>query len=166
MEGQSLCDRACSQDYFSGFSWQLPARRELVTFSLLRKTRRRFPRIEASVPIEVKAECGLVFNATTKDISQIGLLFGTGRNVFQQLTVNQRLSEKSQPVEVDIKLMLPMADNSSVEICTHCRIFQLRRVSSDCYHIGLEYTELSETDYNRLTQYIKNVAVSRKNWKM
>lgn len=130
------------------------------------KTRRRFPRVEAKLPIEVRAECGLVFNATTKDISQIGLLFDTGRKIFQQLTLNQRLSEKSQPVEVDIKLTLLMEDKSPVEICTHCRLFQLRRVSSDCYHIGLEYTKLSESDYDRLTQYIKDVATSRKPWKM
>jgi len=130
------------------------------------KTRRRFPRIEVSIPIEVRAECGLVFDAMTKDISQIGLLFATGRSIFQQLTVNQRLSEKSQPAEVDIKLILPMEDKRPIEICTHCRIFQLRRVSSDCYHIGLEYTKLSEPDYNRLTQYIKDVATSRKTWKM
>jgi len=122
--------------------------------------------VEVRLPIEVRAECGLVFNATTKDISQIGLLFDTGREIFQQLTINQRLSEKSQPVEVDIKLMLPLADNRSSEIYTHCRIFQQRRVSSDCYHIGLEFTKLSEPDYNRLTQYIKDVATSRKSWKI
>jgi len=127
------------------------------------KSRRRFPRIDASLPVEVRAECGLVFNAMTKNISQIGLLFATGRDTFEQLTVNQRMSDKSQPAEVDIKLRLPL-EGRSVEVSTHCRIFQLRRVSSDCYHIGLEYMELLESDYDELTHYIKDIATHNKNW--
>jgi len=120
-------------------------------------TRRRFPRIEVSLSIEIKAECGLIFNAITKNISQTGLLIVTDRNQFEQLTVNQRLSEKSQLAEVTIKITLPMEDGASINIHTHCRLFQFRRISRDCYHIGLEYMALSESEYDELTRYIQGV---------
>ncbi len=121
-------------------------------------TRRRFPRIEVSLSIEIKAECGLVFNAITKNISHTGLLIVTDRDTFEQLTVNQRLSEKSQPAEVNIKMILPMAEGASINTHTCCRLFQIRRVSKDCYHIGLEYMNLSKLEYDELTRYIQGVA--------
>ncbi len=98
-------------------------------------TRRRFPRIDVSVPVAVKAKCGLTFDAVTKNISQIGLLFITGQKTFEQLALNQRSSEKNQAAEVDIKITLPMESGVSIELFTHCRVFQLRRVSSDCYYV-------------------------------
>jgi len=118
-------------------------------------TRRRFPRIEVDLSVEIKAECGLVFTATTKNISQTGLLIVTDRDRFEQLTVNQRLSEKSQPVEVTITITLPMEDATSIQ--TECRLFQFRRISRDCYHIGLEYMGLPEPEQDGLTRYIERV---------
>jgi len=127
-------------------------------------TRRRFPRVETRLSLEVRAECDLLFNTMTVNISQTGLSFETDRNTFKQLTVNQRVSEKSQPVEVDIKITLPKEDGSSIDICTHCRLFQLRRISRDCYHIGLEYAKLSESDDQELTRYIERITAGGRNW--
>ncbi len=126
-------------------------------------TRRRFPRIDVDLPIEIKAECGLVFNAITKNISQTGLLMVTDRDKFEKLTVNQRLSEKSQPAEVTVKITLPMENTTTIH--THCRLFQFRRISRDCYHIGLEYMELPESEHNELTRYIQGIITHSSNRK-
>ena len=120
-------------------------------------TRRRFPRIEVGLAIEIAAECGLIFNTTTKNISQTGLLIVADRETFEQLTVKQRLSEKSQLAEVAIKMLLPVEDGSLATLSTYCRLFQFRRISKDCYHIGLEYMALSESEYDELTRYIQGV---------
>jgi len=124
-------------------------------------TRRRFPRIEVSLAIEVKAECGLLFDTVTRNISQTGLLIVTDRGTFKQLTMNQRLADKSQPAEVDIKLSLSREGDASIVIQAHCKLLQYRRISSDCYHIGLEYSELSESEYDELTGYIQGVTAYR-----
>jgi len=129
-------------------------------------TRRRFPRVDATLSVEVRAECGLTFSAVTKNISQIGLLFVTDEKRFKQLTLNQRSSETRQPVEVDVNIMLPMASETPIELFAHCRVFQLRRVSSDCFYIGLEYVGLSEENYNNLSQYIEGIATRSEGWSL
>ncbi len=120
-------------------------------------TRRKFPRIEVGLAIEITAECGLIFNTVTKNISQTGVLIVVDRKTFEQLTVKQRLSEKSQLVEVAIKILFPVEDGALVTLSTCCRLFQFRRISKDCYHIGLEYMELSEAEHDKLTRYIQGV---------
>lgn len=120
-------------------------------------TRRKFPRIEVDLAIEISTECGLIFNTTIKNISQTGLLIVTDREAFEQLTVKQRLSEKSQLAEVAIKILLPLEDGFLATLSTCCRLFQFRRISKNCYHIGLEYMALPESEYGELTRYIQGV---------
>ncbi len=118
-------------------------------------TRRRFPRIEVDLPVAVTTASGQTFDLVTKNISQTGLLIVADRDQFEQLTASQRRCEKSRPAEAAIRMSLPI--EGAPPIHTGCRLFQFRRFSRDCYHIGLEYMALSEPEQDALSRYIQEV---------
>ncbi|MEQ8955211.1 MAG: PilZ domain-containing protein [Gammaproteobacteria bacterium] len=117
--------------------------------------RRSFPRVELAGEANILL-AGVVRNGTLTNLSPAGIQIECRHQLIEQL--NKVKSSSGLYPDFELEFTLP-ADGKSVVKST-CNVSYCRRLKQDCYHLGLNFVELSEAAEQKVSEYIHHSAAA------
>lgn len=119
--------------------------------------RRLYPRLKIALPIEITMPDGEIITAPSINISMGGIQLECGQKDASQLFSASEEKEQGKPIELKVKLNMPIEPISPTEINLLCRIIISRRLDANLYQIGLKYLNLSNENKQCLETYIQKL---------
>ncbi len=118
--------------------------------------KRRYPRVNANCTAKVICSDGVELKLDVLDTSSSGLKLQCNWAERDILTPQGQWTLNGRPIEAQIKMALPISNDKSCEIYARCRMAYSRRVARDKFQVGLKYTDLDETSFSNLGEFINS----------
>ncbi|MGR8934203.1 MAG: PilZ domain-containing protein [Gammaproteobacteria bacterium] len=124
--------------------------------------RKRFcPQISTRLPIIIAAQDGLQVEAQTLQASIKGLALQCNTSERNQVTPGGSFVRDGRPLELFVRLHIPVGVNDTAQVTARCQITYSRRVARDVCHIGLRYVDFESDGGDKLLRFIESrLAVS------
>jgi hypothetical protein len=118
---------------------------------------RKDKRVTVNLPCTVSCPGGRTNVVTILNLSAGGMKFACDRSTFEQL-LPEGLRTPGMVNDVMVEVVFspgdPAAENPS-PVETSALIIHSERLAQDSYHVGIQFTDLRETDSMRLRAYIE-----------
>ncbi|MEX0619663.1 MAG: PilZ domain-containing protein [Pseudohongiellaceae bacterium] len=117
----------------------------------MNKERRRYPRVllngDVELFLEQESRPALLLN-----VSPTGAQLECRHQLIQYLTSNKNEAGMYPPM--DIAFSLPQPGGRKTSLRLSCAVSYCRRLSQDCYHLGLDFGEVSGKDEQAFQRFI------------
>lgn len=118
--------------------------------------RKVYPQINACLPIVIAAEDGINVEAQTLQASSQGLALQCNMSERNRVTPGGSFVRDGRPVELFVRLRLPVEEDGVAQVAARCKITYSRRVAKDICHIGLRYLDFENDGGDRLLRFIES----------
>jgi c-di-GMP-binding flagellar brake protein YcgR len=116
---------------------------------------RQYTRIGAILPCNVALPAGQAAPVEMLNLSAGGMKFSCSKTVFSALLPeNQRTPGLVQDVLIEIEFQLTLSGADITTIRAPAAVIHTERLAQDCYHIGVQFQDLSTADSRTIEQYI------------
>ena len=119
----------------------------------MKHERRKYPRINLAGEVNILV-AGVIRTGTLINVSPSGIQVECRRRLIEQL--NQFKRESGLLPEFDLEFTLP----NGVQVKACCDVSYCRRLSQDCYHLGMNFTRLSRLDEERVDEFINHAVAA------
>ena len=119
--------------------------------------RRSFPRVELAGEANILL-AGVVRNGTLTNLSPSGIQIECRHQLIEQL--NKVKSSSGLYPDFELEFTLPAAPQDKAVVKSTCTVSYCRRLKQDCYHLGLNFVELSATAEQQVSEYIHHSAAA------
>lgn len=117
--------------------------------------RRKFPRVPLQGEVSLQI-AGIVRSGDLMDISPSGIQIECRHQLIEHLS-----GFKSEAgLFPDFELRFKLAGSKGPTISSVCNVSYCRRLSQDKYHLGLHFVSLSESDEQRVLDFIDHAAAA------
>lgn len=119
---------------------------------------RKHERIETSIPCRLGLPGTQLHAATIINLSVGGSKIECDLATFKDIIpAEQHTPGQVADVNVCIKFSLRPVNRRAMNLDLTARVIHTERLAQDTYHIGIQFSELQKTDYNRLENHIEEV---------
>lgn len=119
----------------------------------MKNERRKYPRVvltgEASIALS-----GIVRTGKLMNVSPSGIQIESRRQLIEQLC--RFKDDAGLYPEFDLEFVLP----NGMPVKARCGVSHCRRISQEIYHLGLNFTALSQLDEQRVDEYINHAVAA------
>jgi hypothetical protein len=103
------------------------------------KERRRYPRLEVELPLDIVLSDGAVLAAKAINICINGLQLSCDHATALRLVPKGYLAKPGQQIGGVLRLELPFVTQPSATIEIHCKVVNLRRLSANEYRFNVAF---------------------------
>jgi hypothetical protein len=120
----------------------------------MRKERRRYPRLDVEIPLELALPNDGALTAEMVNLSIDGLQFRCDHETARRIVPKGYVATPGERAEVLVRLRLPFVGHPSTAVEIHCRVIILRRLSANEYRFGLAFIGIEGQDYRVLESFV------------
>lgn len=117
---------------------------------------RLYPRVVRKFSAVIENDQGVHFNVVVVDASSKGFCIQCNTFERNQITPGGSFVHNGKPIELFVWLELPFEGGVAKKIATRCHVAFSRRISNNECKIGMRYTEIDNTMYETLINYIES----------
>ncbi|MDH5513846.1 MAG: PilZ domain-containing protein [Gammaproteobacteria bacterium] len=119
---------------------------------------RKHERIKTSIPCRLGLPGAQLHDATIINLSVGGLKVECDLATYTAIIpAEQHTPGQVADVSVCIKFSLHPTNRRAMNMDLNSLVIHTERLAQDTYHIGIQFSELRKTDYNRLESHIEEV---------
>ncbi|MFE8072130.1 PilZ domain-containing protein [Marinobacteraceae bacterium S3BR75-40.1] len=115
---------------------------------------RHHHRVPADLVVEVTAESGASVECACANLSRAGLMLSCTPDQVSQILPNNMTIAPRQAVRLHARFKLPVLSIQSVQISVACDVIYVRRVSRDCFQVGMHFVDFEGSGRDYVDQYM------------
>lgn len=120
----------------------------------VRPNLRHHNRVATQLTVEVSTGDGLTAECESANLSRAGLMLVCTPEQVSQILPNDSPIAPRQAVRLHARFSLPVISLQSVSVSVDCDVIYVRRVSRDCFQVGMEFVEFEGSGRDYVDQYI------------
>ena len=119
---------------------------------------RKHDRIATEIPCRLGLPDAEQYQGTIINLSAGGLRLACDLNTYQAIIPEeQRTPGQVIDVHIDIQFAVQPLDQPAVDLQLRALVIHSERLAQDSFHIGIQYEQISKSDYNLLEEHIQAV---------
>lgn len=111
-------------------------------------------RVEVALEVALTRPDGTRVVSTVSNLSRAGMMIECDARTAQVLVPGNRTPAPGHWLEVTADFSVPVVITQPVKIHAACHVVHLRRMSRDCFQVGLQFIEFDGSGYSHLDNYV------------